>query len=287
MRPSFSGWLVGKFSLALEPDERETVLGDFAESGTSASRALRELSGLVMRRQAITWQRWQPWLALAALAVPLGFVLSLVSRSWANGSAIYLWLYFDNWTWGYLDSPGARSDLLAFGANLCLSYLTLVAWSWTAGFVLGSLSRSAAWLNATLFAVILFAGTVGTVTTATANGNNGAVFSEAFYRVAYPILVRGILVVWPALRGVRASRTCPTFGFPGGLACALGVAVLTTLKAPSLSRALSFGWLSNSSSIPVVPRSGWLLQLLPAAMAWPAAFIFVRAIWRRREPCVR
>ena len=251
MLPSFSGWLVSKFSLVLEPDERETVLGDFAESGTSASRVLPELSGLVMRRQAITWQRWQPWLALFALAVPLGFMLSLISRSWTNGSAIYLWLYFDNWTWGYLDSPSARHDFLAFGANLCLSYLTLAAWSWTAGFVLGSLSRSAAWLNATLFAVVLFVGSVGSATTATANGNNAAVFSDAFYRVAYPILIRGVLVVWPALLGLRASRKRPTFGFPGGLACALCVAVLTTLKAQSVSGSLSFGWLSNSSACPL------------------------------------
>jgi hypothetical protein len=220
MLPSFSGWLVGKFSLALEADERETVLGDFTESGTSASRALRELSGLVLRRQAITWQRWHPWLALVALAVPLGFLLSLVSRFWANRSAIYLWLYFDNWyfdnwTWGYLDSPGARSDLLAFGADLWLSYLTLSAGPWTAGFVLGSLSRSTASLNATLFAVILFVGTAGTATMAAANGNNAAVFSDAFYRMMYPILVRGVLVVWPALRGVRERRKRPTFGCSG------------------------------------------------------------------------
>jgi hypothetical protein len=286
MLSSFSDWLVGKCSLALEPDERETVLGDFAESETSPSRALGELSGLVVRRQALTWQRWQPWLALTALAVPLGFMLSLVSRFWADRSAIYLWLYFDNWTWGYLDSPGARRDLLAFGADICLSYLTLAAWSWTAGFVLGSLSRSAAWLNATLFIVILFAGTAGTATMATTNSNNAAIFSEVFYRVAYPILVRVVLVVWPALRGIRASRERPPLAFRDGLTCALGVAVLTTLTAQSLSGLLSFGWLSNSSGVPIGPRSGWLLRLLPVAMAWPAAFILVRATWRRREPCV-
>jgi hypothetical protein len=119
-----------------------------------------------------------------------------LARFWADRSAIYLWLYFDNWyfdnwTWGHLDSPGARSDLLAFGADLWLSYLTLSAGPWTAGFVLGSLSRSTASLNATLFAVILFVGTAGTATMAAANGNNAAVFSDAFYRTAYPILVRG------------------------------------------------------------------------------------------------
>ena len=149
----------------------------------------------------------------------------VVSRFWADRSAIYLWLYFDNWyfdnwTWGYLDSPGARRDLLAFGADLCLSYLTPAGWSWTVGFVLGSLSRSAAWLNATLFAVILFVGTAGNATMAAENGNNAAAFSDAFYRLVYPILVRGVLLVWPALRGVRASRKRPTFGCSG---CKVGI----------------------------------------------------------------
>jgi hypothetical protein len=138
----------------------------------------------------------------------------VVSRFWADRSAIYLWLYFENWTWDYLDSP-AHETTSWHSADLCLSYLTLAGWSWTAGFVLGSLSRSAAWLNATLFAMILFVGTTGTATMAAANGNNAAVFSDAFYRMVYPILVRGVLLVWPALRGVRASRKRPTFECSG------------------------------------------------------------------------
>jgi hypothetical protein len=283
---TFGGWLADKLSGALDPVEREAVLGDLAESETGPSRAVRELTGLIVRRQAMAWQGRQPWLGLTALAIPLGFVLSLVSRWWADGSAIYLWLYFDNWTWGYLDSPGARRDFLAFIANLGLSYLTLSAWSWTTGFVLGSLSRRAVWINAALFTLVLFAGTVGTVTAAAAHGNNAAVFSDALYRVAYPILMRVVLIVCPAFLGIRESRRRQGFGLFGGVACAMVVAVLTTLTAGSLSGSLTFGWLSHSSGAPIVPRSGWLLKLLPAAMAWPAAFILVNTTWRRRGPCV-
>jgi hypothetical protein len=284
MMSRFNRWLADSLSRSLEPDEREAVLGDFTESGTGVRRALRELCGLIVRRQALVWRSWRPWLALATLVVPIGLTLSLISRYWASGSAIYLWLYFDNWTWGYLDSPGARRDLVSFGAGLGISYLTLAIWSWTAGFVLGSLSRSGMWVNATLFSVILFTGTTGTATMAMANGNNAAVFSDAFYRLTYPIVVRAVLVVWPALRGMRASRDRAVLGLPRALACAFGVAILTSLAAQSLAGSLTFGWLS--AGLPLGPTSGWPLWLVPLAMAWPAAFILGTARWRRREPCV-
>jgi hypothetical protein len=284
MMSRFNRWLVDCLSRQLEADERESVLGDFTESGTGAWRALRELCGLIVRRQALAWRGWRPWLALATLVVPIGLTLSLISRYWANGSAIYLWLYFDNWTWGYLDSPGARRDLLSFSAGLGISYLTLAVWSWTAGFVLGSLSRSAAWLNAALFAIVLFMGTIGTATMATANGNNAAVFSDPFYRLTYPVLVRAVLVVWPALRGMRASRDRAVLGLPRALACAFGVVILTSLAAQSLAGSLTFGWLS--AGVPIGARFGWPLRLVPLAMVWPAAFILGTAGWRRRAPCV-
>lgn len=88
-----SWWVVDVVSRMLESDERDAVRGDFAESGESGGRALRDLLGLVIRRQAALWTDWRPWLALVGLVVPLGVLLSVVSGWWSYGSAISLWLY--------------------------------------------------------------------------------------------------------------------------------------------------------------------------------------------------
>ena len=45
-------WLIDRVSRCLEPNERDAVLGDFTESGEPAGRALLDLLGLVVRRQA-------------------------------------------------------------------------------------------------------------------------------------------------------------------------------------------------------------------------------------------
>jgi hypothetical protein len=273
--------------MPLEPDEREVVLGDFAESGTTDGRALRDLLGLVARRQALAWSHWRPWLALAALVVPLCLAMSLVSRFWADRGAISVWFYVNNWTWGYLDSPGARRDLLHIVTDVCVGYLTLMTWSWTMGFVLGSLSRRTAWLNLTLFGVVLFVGTLGSRTMATANENNAAVFSLTFYRVAYPVMVRLVLVVLPAIAGLWTSRERRSLSLSRAVACALALGVLTALTARSLEGAVIFGWLSKSSGRPIAaglsgPRLmlNWPLRLLPLAMAWPAVYIFATATWQ-------
>ena len=44
--------LVDLLSLILHPDEREVIHGDFAEFGAAGSQALRDVLGLVVRRQA-------------------------------------------------------------------------------------------------------------------------------------------------------------------------------------------------------------------------------------------
>jgi hypothetical protein len=54
---------------------------------------MRDLLGLVARRQALAWSNWRSWLALAALVVPLGMAMSLVSRFWADRGAISVWFY--------------------------------------------------------------------------------------------------------------------------------------------------------------------------------------------------
>ena len=88
-----SRWLVDTTARVLEPDERDAVLGDFAESGEAGGRALRGLLGLVIRRQAVLWKNWQPWLVLVSLLVPLAWLLSIAAKLTAGLSAVYVWSY--------------------------------------------------------------------------------------------------------------------------------------------------------------------------------------------------
>jgi hypothetical protein len=143
------GWsLVDVVSQLLERDEREAVRGDLAESGQSAWQGLCDVLGLVIRREAAVWRNWRPWLAAFGLALPsslllMGFSLS-VSRAYQHfiGPTILH-------ATGLTVRPG-------FSLLLC-NVLLLAAWSWTGGFVVGSVSRRTVWVSAALcFAPCVF-----------------------------------------------------------------------------------------------------------------------------------
>jgi hypothetical protein len=136
------GWsLVESASQLLERDEREAVLGDLIEAGESAWRSLMDVLSLIIRRQALLWKNWQPWLAAFGLAFPgslflMGFSLSV------------------SWTLKHLIDPPAPKVPLAIGlmphsgiALLVCQLCLLIGWSWTGGFVVGSLSRRALWAS--------------------------------------------------------------------------------------------------------------------------------------------
>ena len=81
-------WMVESLSRLLDDDEREVVRGDLAECGTRAGHALREVAGLVLRRQIALWFGWKPWLALLTVVVPIGVLLSHASRLWADAGMV-------------------------------------------------------------------------------------------------------------------------------------------------------------------------------------------------------
>jgi len=91
-------WLVDKASGLLDPDDRNAVLGEFSESGTSGAQALFDLLGLIVRRQLALWRDWHPWLALMGVVIPLGVLLSVACRGLAEGSATTLYLHINGWT---------------------------------------------------------------------------------------------------------------------------------------------------------------------------------------------
>jgi len=140
--------LLNFFSLCLERDEREAVLGDLFEAGETAWQALLDVLGLIMRRQLLLWKNWRPWLAAFGLALPGSFFLMGFSLSVSRGYEQFIGPAFRHAT-GLTVSPG----LLLLLCNVLL----LAAWSWTGGFVVGVVSRRTVWVSAVLsFAPCLF-----------------------------------------------------------------------------------------------------------------------------------
>lgn len=84
----------------LDEAEREAVLGDFSESEETGGRALREILGLVVRREAALWVNSRPWVILATLIIPLSVSISVLSRMVSGETAVYAWMYLNNWDWG-------------------------------------------------------------------------------------------------------------------------------------------------------------------------------------------
>jgi hypothetical protein len=276
--------LVDIVSRALEPDERAAVQGDFAESGETARQALRGVLGLVARRQAALWNHWRAWLVLVGFVVPLGLLLCFVSRSTADGSAIRLWFYANNWDWNFLTSAAFRHGFATTLGVVLAEYLALFCWSWNCGFVLGSVSRSALPAHGVLFALMLLLGELfGTPPRhfgyalfyrARDFPNNAAVFELTFYRVIFPLIVQLALVLVPSVWGMRealsAARLRPLVRTVIWTVAGAVLAVIA-IRSGLLPDSYSHRGSSNSS----YPK---LLQLV---VYWPAGYLVISAIERR------
>jgi hypothetical protein len=116
----------------LQPNEREAVLGDLTESGADTWNALCSVLGFVVRQQLEPWRSWQPWLA-SCVALSGGLLLLGVSFGLSVDLRALL-------------SHGSMRRTLAFEAVLML------AWAWTSGFMVGSLSRRTRWMSTALCA---------------------------------------------------------------------------------------------------------------------------------------
>ena len=194
--------LVDIVSRVLEPGERAAVRGDLEESGETAGQALRDVFGLAVRRQAALWMRWRPWLALVGLVLPLCFI----SRRLADNSAIYAWLYVNNWDWALFEYAPFRHDLAHYLAMIFIEYVMLFVWSCGAGYVLASIARTSIPVTGALFGLVLL---FGQPLVHLPRGRdfpwNAAVFEVEFYRMMFPLIVQVVLVLAPALLGMRQA----------------------------------------------------------------------------------
>jgi hypothetical protein len=143
-------WLVDIACRMLEPSDREVVCGDIAESGGTAAQSLRDVLGLVVRRQAALWKGWQPWLALVGLVGMAGMALSLIDFMFGATLSRQLRTW---WHYGvrYEDGLTPFEEIVLL---VCL-FLAMCLWSWASGLVLGLLSGRTIWLTAPMFFLIV------------------------------------------------------------------------------------------------------------------------------------
>lgn len=124
--------LIEAMAQQLTPAEREVVLGDLIETRETAWRGMREVWGLVARRQLELWNGWRPWLAAAGVAFPCSFILMgfsfAISSELRNHFAYRGQLSFSSF------EPGEFLSLLC-------QVLVLLICAWSAGFTVESVSR--------------------------------------------------------------------------------------------------------------------------------------------------
>jgi hypothetical protein len=204
-----AGWsLVEVASQLLERDEREAALGDLLEGGKSASQGLLDVLGLVSRRQTVPWKSWRPWLAAFGLALPSSFLLMGFSLS-------------VSWTYQhFIDPKVTQANGLPVGSGLWLllcNVFLLAGWSWTSGFVVGSLSRRTLWAS---IAACCFP----------------CLFCLARFRVEsmsrFCLLLFLLPAIWGVLQGLRLTR------IKLGSAIVLAVAVTVLMISACSSQGL-------------------------------------------------
>jgi hypothetical protein len=289
-------WLAELVCRTLQPAEREAVLGDIDECGETGIHALRDVLGLVIRRQAAMWMDWRPWMILIAVISPLAMSLSLVSRPIADESAVYAWLYVNNWDWALLRNAGFW---FVFGESTRLvltRYMTLVCWAWTAGLVLGATSRKMQLrANSVLFCLMLLFGAFVGVPRYLAYLRHvfsphprpdvhvppfhGPVFALTFYGAIFPLIVQTVLVAVPALWGIRegakSGRLQPALRTTLWTLAAVTVAAMV-IQTPGLG---AFLWMYGRPELWLVGQ----LRLPQFILCWPVAYLFATAIGRRRH----
>ncbi|HXR77165.1 MAG TPA: hypothetical protein VN737_14400 [Bryobacteraceae bacterium] len=272
--------LVDVLSRTLDPDERAAVLGDFSESREAAPQALRNLLGLVVRRQAALWKDWRPWLALVGVVGILGPKLLYISGTLLFPVYMDLRAYRQ---YGVLYGTGltAYEETVLF---VCQG-LALVVWSWAGGFVLGSLSRRTIWITGSLYFLfgllpflLLFRSLI--------------LFSQQFVGLLYrgqgsillllallTVLASALLLV-SAISGVRQGVRRLALTLPQ--AGALTIVTLALIAAATWTGGWPHAAVIRWSGGAWDPSAGWQNRLFAfAVVSWPAGYLLATAILRR------
>ncbi len=228
------GWSFVETAARLLPrDEREAVLGDLVEAGESAWQGLFGVLGLVFRQEAVLWKTWRPWLAGFGVALPSSFLLMGFSLtvSWS-----YLRLRCPE-----LLSQASLTRPSAFLVLMCQALL-LIGWSWTGGFVVGSVSRRTLWASTVLC-------------------YSPCLFCLSRFRVDSLSRLCLLLFLLPAIWGVRQGLRISRMKLSSAVVLAVAV---TVMMLPAWSSAGQHWWSS--------PR--WTLNW---ALCWPPWYLVATA----------
>jgi hypothetical protein len=261
--------LVEILSRMLDADERLAVGGDLEESGETGLQAVRDVLGLVVRRQAALWKNWRPWLALVGLIGPVSILLSL-GCVWLRGAYdLNLWVIRNR-------RDIAPTILSQIGLSvrhgvvlLALSSLLLFCWSWAAGFVLGAMSRRTIWFNGILFCLaLLFLGSQFNrpyQDGAYQYSVDGWPLPLVFYTAILPLILQTTLILLPSLWGMHQGLQPPSRLLQAILWV---VAVVIALSVGSWF----WRWPFNVN---------WQMRVLLLAVYWPIGYLAVTEIGRR------
>jgi hypothetical protein len=281
------GWrLVDAASYLLDAPERDVVRGDLAECGADPGRALYEILGLVVRRQAAAWLDWRPWFAVMTIVIPIGFVLSHASRYWGARTAVDVINYWTLWDFAYLGYPGWRRDVIGIVGYRGFQCLALAGWAWTAGFVLSRLSRRTMWVTVTMLCFVLILGTLGAVTSAQVRATQ--TLQGHVVWLVVPRLLRTFLVMLPAVWGAQRGRRLTPLPFVQAAVGVLLLVTVTALASRGTEGALVFGgglirpepgpdgFIGSEDD----PRPLWFVSFV---MIWPALYVLASASWHRLQ----
>ena len=278
-------WLVDILSRALDPDERAAVLGDFAESGETGPQVLRGLLGFVVRRQAALWKDWRPWLALVGVVGIVGPKLLRMSATLLFPAYMDLRAYR---RYGVLYGTGLNTHEEAV-VRLCQG-LALLVWSWTGGFVLGSLSRRTIWVTGPLY--FLF-GLLPLLLLL----RSLILFPQQFLGLIYrrqgsillllallTVLAAALLLV-PAIAGVRHGLRRLALSVPQ--AGALAITTLALIAAATWTGGWPHAALVRWGGGAWDPSAGWQGRLFTFSLVnWPTVYLLALAIFRRHTKTV-
>jgi hypothetical protein len=273
----------------LEQPEREAVLGDLAECSDTGGKAIANVFGLVVRRRTAILFELRLWVAVAFLILPVSLSLSVITHNRVGEGAVYSWMYLNNWDWALTKYPGYWYVLRETAMQFGIACLLLACWSWSAGFLIGRLPNAIRRASRNAFILALVCSQLGDALARffqlwmyfhglslppSLPDIHAPVTANVFYRVFFPWIVLAILVVSPALSGMRQGNRSLLLGRSMSvvLVTAATISVLTSLIQTPLLLGLALGEL--------LWRNRNAMQVLPLLACWPIAYMIAIAFRR-------
>jgi hypothetical protein len=229
---------------------------------------------LILRRQAGLWTVWRPWLALLGVSGLAGVVLSRIAFRLNVELGQQLSVYHK---YGVHFETGLTVQRDAMFL-LCLA-VSLLAWSWTCGFVLGWLSGRALWLTWSVFYLVVLDATWARFVL---SGNiilRDPRPLQLLLAATLPHNIAALLFLLPALYGTFLGVRRRALPARHAYLLASAIAILTIL-ATWMS-----GWYERAHEVwsgGAWPGASWPMLALPFVLvSWPAAYLLALA---HRQP---